>query len=385
MAVRIQRRVPAAERPAPAARRGRETAAATATGARVRRRVPAKHLARFTRLLATLTEAGLPILRNLRILTQQWPPGRLHDAVLDAADMVEEGQPLSEALGSHPEVFDELYVNMTRAGEAGGVLDKVLARLAEFLERSQQVRDRVRGALTYPIVVFLVAVGVVAALMIVVIPQFARLYDQMDVQLPALTLALIGISRFMARWWFLVLGLPVLAFVLYQMAYLRSLRFRRWNHAWWLRMPLMGGLIQQAQTARFATTFGTLVASGVPHLRAFEITRGSLGSEVYREAVDQVREEVREGESIAASLENTGHFDDVVVSMVEVGEQTGELDRMCLRVGQNYEDNFNRTLDILLKLLEPVMLIFMAGMVATIALALFLPLFKLLQQIGQPT
>ena len=378
---RIQRRVPAAARPAARVEDGE--VAAAGDGARVRRKVPAKQLARLTRLLSTLTEAGLPILRNLRILADQWPPGRLRDAVSDAADMVEEGQPLSEAFSSHPEVFDELYVNMTRAGEAGGVLDKVLLRLADFLERSQQVRDRVRSALTYPIVVFLVMIGVVSALVLFVIPKFAELYAQMDIELPGLTLAMIAVSEFTAKYWFLVLGLPLLGFLLYQLFYFRSHGFRRWNHAWWLRLPLIGGLVREAQTARFATTFGTLVASGVPHLRAFDITRGSLGNELYREAVDSVREEVREGESIATALEGTGRFDDVVVSMVEVGEQTGELDRMCLRVGANYEDSFNRTLDNLLKLLEPLMLLMMAALTAVIALALFLPLFKLLEQLGQ--
>jgi type IV pilus assembly protein PilC len=194
---------------------------------------------------------------------------------------------------------------------------------------------------------------------------------------------MIGISDFMVTWWYAVLGLPILIFVVWQMAYLRSYSFRLWNHQMHLRLPVIGGLVEQSQVSRFANTFGTLVSSGVPHLRAFEIVRGALTSEVYREAVAQVREEVREGESIASSLESTGHFDDLVVSMVEVGEETGELDRMCLRVGAGYEENYKRALDIALKLLEPAMLILMAGIVGSIALALFLPLFKLLEEFGQ--
>lgn len=376
MAIHVQRRIPAAARPAaPAAR-------PAAAGPRVKRKVPAKHLARFTRLLATLTEAGVPILRSLRILADQWPEGRFRDAILDAADLVEEGQPLSDAFGSHPEVFDDLFMNMTRAGEAGGVLDQVFVRLAEFLERSQQVRERVRGAVVYPAVVFSVAVLVVAGLMLFVIPKFQALYADMRLVLPAPTQALIAVSDFMAAWWYLVLGLPAAALLLYQLAYYRSRAVRRRSHAFWLRMPLVGPLIRVAQTARFGTTFGTLVASGVPHLRALEIVGGSLGNELYREAMDRLRGEVREGESIAASMEATGFFDDVVASMVEVGEQTGDLDRMCLRVGSSYEDQFNRSLEVLLKLLEPALLLSMATVVALIAVSLFLPLFKLLDQLG---
>lgn len=373
---RIQRKVSAAAK--------RPSSKAPVEGAvRTRRRVPLKHLVRFTRMLATLTEAGLPILRNLRVLANQWPPGRFHDAVTDTADLVEEGQPLSDALAQNPDVFDDLYVNMARAGEAGGVLDKVMSRLADFQEGSQEMRDRTRSALAYPIVIGVVAMGVVVALMVLVIPKFSELYSEMGMTLPAITQAMIGISDFMVTWWYAVLGLPVLIFVVWQLAYLRSYSFRLWNHQMHLRLPVIGGLVEQSQVSRFANTFGTLVSSGVPHLRAFEIVRGALTSEVYREAVAQVREEVREGESIASSLESTGHFDDLVVSMVEVGEETGELDRMCLRVGAGYEENYKRALDIALKLLEPAMLILMAGIVGSIALALFLPLFKLLEEFGQ--
>ncbi|HEX9793317.1 MAG TPA: type II secretion system F family protein [Planctomycetota bacterium] len=375
---RIQRRVAAPQRTA-----GRGPApTAEPRGRRVKRKVPLKHLVRFTRLLATLTEAGLPVLRNLKILTEQWPPGRFQDTILDTAEMVEEGQPLSEAMGSHPEVFDDLYVNMARAGEAGGVLDTVLDRLAEYMERSQSIRDRTRSALLYPIVILFVAFVVVSGLMIFVIPKFAELYGEMDMELPSITVALITASDFVRNYWWAVLVVPPVFVVIYQLAYLRSYGFRRWNHGMWLRLPIFGGLVKTGQVARFATTFGTLVNSGVPHLRAFEIVGGALTNEHYREAMAEVQQEVREGEGIAASLEGTDRFDDVVVSMVEVGEETGELDRMCLRVGANYDENYTRTLDVLLKLVEPLMLVCMAVIVAFIALALFLPLFKLLEQFG---
>ena len=376
---RIQRKVASSTR-----QPSRSAASSDSTDMRrVKRKVPLKHVVRFTRMLATLTEAGLPILRNLRILADQWPAGRFHSAIVDAGDMVEEGQPLSEAMGQSPEVFDELYINMVKAGEVGGVLDQVLERLADFQERSQDLRDRTKSALTYPVVIVVVAFAVISALMIMVIPQFDTLFKEMGLTLPGITQFLISISHNMVKYWYLYLGVPILTFTLYQMAYMRSYGFRRWNHAVHLKLPIIGGLVRLSQVSRFATTLGTLVSSGVPHLRAFEIVRGALTSEVYREAVDEVREEVREGEGIASSLDQTGRFDDVMISMVEVGEETGELDKMCLRVGKNYEDNFKRAIDLALKLLEPIMLVFMAVVVGVIALALFLPLFELLKQFGQ--
>ena len=375
---KIQRRVAPQTRPSvrpPSSQEGEAT--------RVRRKVPLKHITRFTRMLATLTEAGLPVLRNLRILADQWPSGRFQDAILDSADMVEEGQPLSDALSQNPDVFDELYVNMVRAGEAGGVLDTVLNRLADFQERAQELKDQAKSAMTYPMVIFFVAVVVVGGLMGFVIPKFKSLYEEMGLVLPKLTQVLISLSEVFVEYWYLFTGVPTVFIVVYQMMYYRSLGFRRWNHQLILRVPVVGGLVKQSQVSRFATTFGTLVSSGVPHLQAFDIVRGALSNEIYREAVEEIREEVREGEAIASALESTECFDDVMVSMVEVGEETGELDRMCLRVGAAYEEQFKRALDIGLKLIEPLMLVFMALVVGVIAMALFLPLFDLLKQFGQ--
>ncbi len=375
---KIQRRVAPKARPS-----ARPTSSSEGGAERVRRKVPLKHITRFTRMLATLTEAGLPVLRNLRILADQWPSGRFQDAILDSADMVEEGQPLSDSLSQNPDVFDELYVNMVRAGEAGGVLDTVLNRLADFQERAQELKDQAKSAMTYPTVIFFVAVVVVGGLMGFVIPKFKSLYEEMGLVLPKLTQVLISLSEIFVEYWYLFTGVPTIFIVVYQMMYFRSLGFRRWNHQLMLRLPVVGGLAEQSQVSRFATTFGTLVSSGVPHLQAFDIVRGALSNEIYREAVEEIREEVREGEAIASALESTECFDDVMVSMVEVGEETGELDRMCLRVGAAYEEQFKRALDIGLKLIEPLMLVFMALVVGLIAMALFLPLFDLLKQFGQ--
>ena len=348
----------------------------------VKRKVPLKHIVQFTRLFATMSEAGLPVLRNLRILANQWPEGRFLDAILDSADMVEEGQTLSDALAQAPEVFDELYVNMARAGEAGGVLDTVLDRLANFLERQQTVRDKTKSALTYPIVIFIVAIGVVSALMLFVIPNFADLYKDMDMVLPKITQVMISISEAFTSYWYLIIGLPILTGMGHMALYRRMYGYRYTWHSWLRKLPIVGALVAKSQISRFTTTFGTLISSGVPHLEAFSITRGALSNEVYRESVEEIREEVREGEGIAASIEASQVFDDMVVSMVEVGEETGELDRMCMRIGTAYEEQYTRALDNMLKLIEPIMLVVLAGLVGSIALSLFLPLFKLLEEFG---
>jgi len=318
----------------------------------------------------------------LRILSNQWPEGRFRDAILDSADMVEEGQTLSDALAQAPEVFDELYVNMARAGEAGGVLDTVLDRLANFLERQQAVRDKTKSALTYPIVIFIVAIGVVSALMLFVIPSFADLYKDMDMVLPKITQVMIAISGAFTSYWYLVIGLPISVWMGHMVLYRRMYGYRYTWHSWLRKLPIVGTLVAKSQISRFTTTFGTLISSGVPHLEAFSITRGALSNEVYRESVEEIAEEVREGEGIAASMEASQVFDDMVVSMVEVGEETGELDRMCMRVGTAYEEQYTRALDNMLKLIEPIMLVVLAGLVGSIALSLFLPLFKLLEEFG---
>jgi type IV pilus assembly protein PilC len=378
---RIQRKVAAAARPTGTADVGGATDGQHT--AKVRRKVPLRDVVRFTRLLSTLTQAGLPILRSLRILADQWPEGRFRNAVVDAGDFVEEGQTLSDALAQNPEVFDELYVNMTRAGEAGGVLDQVLNRLADFQERAQEIRAKTRSAMTYPTVIFVIALAVISVLMIFVIPTFADLFDEMDIELPAITQLMIAVSTFFQKYWYLVIGVPVSLSLLHFFLLRRSFAYRRRNHALILRLPLVGSLTEQAQVSSFASTFGTLIGSGVPHLEAFAITRGALTNEIYRETLDTVRGEVREGESIAASMASSGRFDDVVVSMVEVGEETGELDRLCMRVGQSYEVNYTRRLNDLLALLEPAMLVTMACLVGAIAFSLFLPIFKLLAEFGK--
>jgi type IV pilus assembly protein PilC len=376
---RIQRRQAASSR---TGNQQRESSTERDHTVLVKRKVPLKHIVQFTRLLATMTEAGLPILRNLRILSEQWPAGRFRDAITDSSDMVEEGQTVSDAFAQSPEVFDELYVNMTRAGEAGGVLDTVLDRLANFLERQQNVRDKTKSAMTYPIVIFVVAIGVISALMLFVIPNFAELYQDMDMVLPKITQVMISISAAFSQFWYLLLGLPALLWIGHMALYRRSYGYRYTWHSWLMRFPIVGTLVAKSQISRFTTTFGTLISSGVPHLEAFTITRGALTNEVYRESVDDIREEVREGEGIAASLESSQIFDDMVVSMVEVGEETGELDRMCMRIGSAYEEQYTRALDNMLKLIEPIMLVVLAGLVGSIALSLFLPLFKLLEEFG---
>ncbi len=218
--------------------------------------------------------------------------------------------------------------------------------------------------------------------MLFVIPNFAELYQDMDMVLPKITQVMISISETFSKYWYLLIGLPIMMWVGHMALYRRSYGYRSTWHSWLMRFPIVGGLVAKSQISRFTTTFGTLISSGVPHLEAFTITRGALTNEIYRESVDDIREEVREGEGIAASLESSQVFDDMVVSMVEVGEETGELDRMCMRIGTAYEEQYTRALDNMLKLIEPIMLVVLAGLVGSIALSLFLPLFKLLEEFG---
>jgi type IV pilus assembly protein PilC len=272
---------------------------------------------------------------------------------------------------------------MLRAGEVGGVLDTILKRLAEYLERTQSIRDRTKSALLYPCVVLGIATLVLTVVFIVVIPKFEEIFQTLDADLPGPTRFLIGFSRFIVqRGWLALLLLGGLAAAL-RLAFVRNYGFRRFVHGRLLRLPLIGRLVSRSVVASFSRTFGTLLSSGVPHLDALGIVRGAIGNEVVAEAVDSVRERVREGEGLATPMGATGVFDPLVVNMVDVGEQTGELDRMCLKVADAYDVEVSRTLDGLFKILEPILLVGMAVIVGFIVISLFLPLLSILDKLGQ--
>jgi type IV pilus assembly protein PilC len=385
MAKRIQRAAPrpagaaVAVAPSPAT-----TEAAPAAGGRRRSRgrVSRTIVTDFTIQLATLTEAGIPVVKALTILEGQTRPGPFKGVLQDLSEDVAAGTPLSEAMSKHDRVFDRFYWNMVRAGEAGGVLDRVLHRLAQFLERAATIQARMRNATIYPAVVATVAVCVVAAVMVWVIPKFREIFTSFNIALPAMTQILLDTSEALVNFWYLFLGLPVVLVFLHGVFMKRSRPYRLRVHRVQLALPLVGPLVGKALTASFARTFGTLIQAGVPHLDALAIVRDATTNEVLLEGVESIRKTVREGEGISRPMGETGLFDDLVTNMVDVGEATGELDKMLLKVADSYEVALERRIDALFKLLEPALLILVAGFVGFIVVSLFLPLMTIMSQVG---
>jgi type IV pilus assembly protein PilC len=336
----------------------------------------------FTVQLATLTSAGIPVVRALTILHGQARAGPFKEVLAGLVEDVSSGAPLSEAMQKRPRVFDSLYSSMVRAGETGGVLGTVLDRLAYFRERAAAVRSKVIGAMTYPVVVICVAVVVVSAVITFVIPKFRSVFDSFDIEMPGSTQLLLDVSAFVVDYWYVVFGLPLVLVGVHLLFLGRDGAYRRFVHARLLGIPYLGTVLVQSSVAAFARTFGTLVQAGVPHLDALGIARDTAANRVFREAIEDVRRTVREGETISRPMGDSGVFDDLVTNMVEVGEQTGELDRMLLQVAVAYENQTERRINTLFKVLEPAMLILLAGFVGFIVVALFVPLTKIMGEVG---
>ena len=377
MAKRIQRSTPAPKRAQVAGAPGDAPVRKRRGG-----RVSATLLTDFTVQLATLSDAGIPVVKALTILEGQTEPGPFKDILREITEDVSGGAPLSDALGKHDKVFDTLYSSMVRAGEVGGVLDRVLDRLAEFREKAADIRSKIKQAVIYPTILIMVSVVVVSAVIIFVIPTFDEIFKSFDVDLPEPTLILLGLSGFMTSYWYLVFGVPVLAFIGHKVAAERNRGYRRGWHAVLLKVPFLGTVLNRSMTAMFARTFGTLVQAGVPHLDALGIVRDASANEVLVDAVEDIRRTVREGEGIARPMGETGLFDDVVTNMVDVGEETGELDSMLLKVADAYDEQVDRKLAALFKILEPAILVLMAVLIGGLVIALILPLTEMMSTIG---
>lgn len=345
------------------------------------RGVSDKKLAQFTNQLSILQASGIPIVRSLRICQSQLRDGPLKTVVGAVADDVEGGASLSEAFAKHEAVFDRLYVNMVRAGEKGGILDTILVRLADFAEKSQRIKSKIREALTYPVVVLFFAMAVLVFVMVFIVPKFEDIFKQFNQDLPAITRLLIDTSRAMLEYWYIFLGIPVVLFFVYRVA-LRSPKVRYASDKMKLRAPIMGDLIQKTIIARFSRTLGTLLQSGVPILEALEIVEASIPNAVLSGALSDVRASVREGETMAAPLLESRVFDDMVVNMIDVGEATGSVDKMLLKIADTYEDEVDTRVSTLFKLIEPVLLLALAGIVGFIVIALFLPILKVMDTMG---
>ena len=344
-------------------------------------RVKPKELTAFTRQFATLLDAGLPVVRSLDILFNQLKPGKLKAAVGEVKEDVEGGSSLSEGLMKHPTVFDKLYVNMIRAGEAGGVLDEILERLADYREKAQRLQQKIIGALVYPIAVVVIASCILSFIMIFIIPKFAEMFKEMDIgELPMSTQILMSISNAMLNYWYILIFTPLLFWLIYKLI-VRTPRGRLVMDAIWLKVPIFGSIISKSAVSRFCRTLGTLVTSGVPILEALSIIKLATGNAVVANAVDTVHNSIKEGDTIAEPLKHSGVFDDLVVNMIQVGEETGELDKMLMKVADTYDNEVDTLVSALMSLLEPVLIVAMGLTVGFIVIALFMPLIKIMDRL----
>ena len=398
--------------------------------------VSSKQLTMFTRQLSILQDAGLPILRSLRVLEEQSKPGRMKNSLMDVCEEIESGATLSEAMAKSPKAFDRLYVNMIKAGEAGGALELILQRLADFQERSEALRRKVKGAMVYPVVVVMVAVLILTFIMLKIVPTFKQIFQDFGTTLPAPTLILIAIADNTAKYWFLIPGIPFSIWL-----FVKLLRKFKAGRMGWdlfsLKWPVFGMLIEKNSLARTTRTLGTLVSSGVPILEAIAITKETTGNAFFEQMFTKVSESIREGETIAQPLKDNSSpgfhpvacflwvalaalpvsalmfmpqmlqlglsmtafaaimgaiyylmrmkqrvVDDLVVNMVDVGEETGELDTMLYKVADTYDAEVAVLTESLMSLLEPLLIVFLGGAVGFIVVSLFLPLVSLIQNLS---
>ena len=346
----------------------------------IRTSVGRRERAVFTRQLAVLVAAGMPLVRGLDLLARQEQNPAWWAVIAGLADTIRSGGTLADGVSHHPKIFDPLYVGMIKAGESGGRVDVVLERLARHLEKSGQIESRVRSALTYPLVIMVVAVAIVAVLMTLVVPRFEKIFATVlkGAPLPALTSGVLGASRFIQAHWLLLLGLAALVAVLGR--WLRSTgRGARVLDRLALRLPVVGDLLLKTAVARFSRTLGTMLVSGVPMLQALQLTRDACGSLTLAASIEDVHQRVQEGEGVAQPLAASGVFPVVVAGMVEVGEETGTLPAMLGHVADMYDEEVDHAVASLTSLIEPVMIVLMAAIVGTIVIALFLPIVRIIQ------
>jgi type IV pilus assembly protein PilC len=349
--------------------------------------VKPKSLMIFTRQLATLIDSGLPLLRSLTVLEKQEPHPVLRATVSALAENVQGGSTFSESLAQHPRIFNKLYVNMVKAGELGGVLEIVLNRLAEYQEKAQKLKNKIVSAMVYPVIVMFIAVAILIFLMIFIVPKFKEMFANTDQELPLISQIVFGTSEFfLARplivpnvvFVFILFGIGVFLFNLWG----RTKGGRKAIDTAKLKMPVLGDIQRKSAVSRFSRTLGTLVTSGVPILQALNITRDTAGNVVISNAIEKVHEAVKEGETIVTPLQASGVFPNMVISMVDVGEETGQLPEMLLKVADVYDDEVDNAVTALTSILEPIMIVILALIVGSVVFALFLPLIKMISTMG---
>jgi type IV pilus assembly protein PilC len=348
-------------------------------------RVKSKVLTTFARQLATLVQAGLPLLRGLRVLQKQEKNATLKGIVGELATSIEGGSTFSEALGQHPKVFNRLFVNMVKAGEIGGVLEVVLKRLSEFMEKAQKIKGKVIAAMFYPCAVMVVATAIMGVLMVVIIPKFKDIFAGAlgnGRSLPGFTTFVMDISENVKDHFFRTVGFVVGAVILFNILIRLKFGRRLWDK-FKLNVPVLGPVVSKVAISRFTRTLGTLVSSGVPILQALTIVKETSGNVIIGNAVSAVHESVKEGETITAPLEASGVFPPMVISMVDVGEQTGALPEMLMKIADNYDEEVDNAVAAMTSLLEPIMIVFLAIVVGSIVIAMFLPLIDLMENVGE--
>ena len=344
-------------------------------------KVKPKVLTTFTRQLATLVDAGLPLLRGLRVLEKQERNPVLKRILGELATSIEGGSTFSEALAQHPKTFNKLFVNMVKAGELGGVLEVVLKRLAEFSEKAQKIKAKVKAALFYPSAVMLVAVGIMVLLLTFVVPKFKEVFSGMGVKMPGFTLFVLALSDVIKNNILGTLGVIAVLVIIFLLFIKTKFGRRLWDK-FQLMMPVFGPVISKVAISRFTRTLGTLISSGVPILQALTIVRETAGNVIIANAVTKIHESVKEGETITAPMEGSGVFPPMVVSMVDVGEQTGAMPEMLLRIADDYDEQVDNAVAAMTSLLEPIMIVFLAVIVGSIVIAMFLPLIAMISNLS---
>jgi len=344
-------------------------------------KISTKQLCTFTRQLSTLQDAGLPILRSLRILEGQCKPGVLKNSLGDVVEDIESGQTLSEAFSKHPKAFDRLYCNMIKAGEAGGALEAILQRLADFKEKSQTLKRRIKSAMVYPIVVIFVACVIVGFILYFIIPKFEAIFKDFGVPLPGMTVFLIEASHFVIEYFYLVFLAPLFVWIFLKLLYRNKTGAYVCDRIL-LMIPVMGQIVEKSTVARTMRTLGTLVQSGVPILESLSIVRDTAGNMVFERAFTRIYDSIREGETIAQPLREARIVDDIVVNMIDVGEETGDLDTMLNKIADNYDEEVEALVESLVSLLEPIMIVTLGGIIGFIVIALFLPLITLITKLS---
>ncbi|CAN5887952.1 type II secretion system F family protein [soil metagenome] len=344
------------------------------------RRIKTKDLVLFTRQFATMINAGLPLVQSLDILAGQQPNKKAAEKIAAVLSDVESGSTLAEAMGRHKDFFSEIYVNMVTAGEAGGILDVILLRLAEYLEAAEKLKRKVKGAMFYPVTVLSFSGLAIAGLLIFVIPTFAGFFEAANVPMPLLTRFVMGASDFLLAWWWaLVAGFVGLGFLL--RAYRKTPAGRLTTDRLLLRIPVLGGVLRKSAIARFSRTLGTLVQSGVPILDGLEITARTAGNRVVQEAVMKSRASIAGGETIAEPLKRSDVFPPMVVQMINVGEQTGGLDDMLSKIADFYDEEVDSSVSALTSIMEPVMIVFLGAIVGVMVVAMYLPIFDIIKTV----